>query len=197
MSNRIAVEIKKADAEQQVVFGEIFAPEMTDSQGDRMSAEEIRKAAYLFMAKGRTTRVDTNHDRTPNGSYVVESFIAREDDPTFICGAWVVGVKVVDTAIWNRIKKGELNGFSLDGLGFRERTVVEVEVPRYVAGTTQEAAGHCHRFVVTFAEDGTFLGGATDEVDGHSHKIVRGTATETAADHGHRYSFAELLPHAA
>lgn len=192
MSNRLTVEIKKTDAEQQVVFGEIFAPEVTDAQGDRMSAMEIQKAAYLFMQKGRLAKVDTNHDRKLNGSYVVESFIARDGDPVFIPGAWVVGVKVPDAAVWAKIKSGELNGFSLDGLGFRERTVVKVEIPDQVSGETYEAAGHTHRFIATF-KDGKFAGGATDEVLGHRHAISKGTATDAAAGHSHRYSVAELL----
>jgi hypothetical protein len=192
MSNRIAVEIKKRDAELQVVFGEIFAPGVTDSQGDRMSAEEIQKAAYRFMQAGRLAKVDTNHDRKVNGSHVVESFIARDGDPTFIPGSWVVGVKVPDAEIWSKIKTGELNGFSLDGLGFRERTIVKVEIPDQVSGDTYENAGHSHRFFANF-RDGKFVGGETDIVLGHSHRISKGTATDTASGHSHRYSFAELL----
>jgi hypothetical protein len=116
------------------VFGEVFAPGVTDAQGDRMSAVEIAKAAYLFMEKGRLTKIDTNHDLLPNGSYIVETFIAREGDPTFIAGAWVIGVKVPDPALWSAIKKGELNGFSLDGAGFREEVTLEVEIPEALSG---------------------------------------------------------------
>lgn len=195
----IEIAIKKQDAEQQIVFGEVFAPNVTDAQGDRMSTAEIAKAAYLFMAKGRLAKIDTNHDLQPNGSYIVESFVAREGDPTFIPGAWVIGVKVPDPALWAAIKKGELNGFSLDGAGFREETTVEVEIPEELSGLTDrigvEGGGHAHQFTVRFDPDGTFLGGETDVVQGHRHTITQGTLTDESAGHSHRFSYVEGLLH--
>jgi hypothetical protein len=145
------------------------------------------------LQNGRQASVDTDHDQAVNGSYIVESFIARDGDPTFIPGAWVLGVKVPDPDLWARIKKGELNGFSFDGVGFRAPALVEVEIPDHVSGLTQEWAGHAHQFVVTFDESGRFMGGETDEVQGHRHRILKGTVTEDAAGHAHRYSFAEHL----
>lgn len=193
MSNRIEVEIKKTDGELQIVFGEVLAPGLVDAQGDCMSAEEIRKTAYRFLQKGRQAAVDTDHDRSENGSHIVESFIARDGDPTFIPGAWVIGVRVPDPALWARIKQGELNGFSFEGVGLRAATTVQLDIPGSVSGLSQEAAGHCHRFVVSFDEAGRFVGGETDEVEGHRHGILKGTMTEGAAGHFHRYSFAEHL----
>lgn len=191
----IEVAIKKQDAEQQIVFGEVFAPGVTDAQGDRMSAAEIAKAAYLFMEKGRLTTIDTNHDLLPNGSYIVETFIAREGDPTFIAGAWVIGVKVPDPALWAAIKKGELNGFSLDGAGFREEVTLEVEIPEALSGLTDRVQDHAHQFTVRFDADGNFLGGETDIVQGHRHTITRGTLTDESAGHSHRFSYVEGLLH--
>ena len=37
------VQIKKLDRDEQVVFGEAYAPSFPDSQGDTMSADEIRR----------------------------------------------------------------------------------------------------------------------------------------------------------
>lgn len=191
----IEVAIKKQDAEQQIVFGEVFAPGITDAQGDRMSAAEIAKAAYLFMEKGRLTKIDTNHDLLPNGSYIVETFIARAGDPTFIAGAWVIGVKVPDPALWAAIKKGELNGFSFDGAGFREEVTLEVEIPEALSGLTDRVQDHAHQFTVRFDADGNFLGGETDIVQGHRHTITRGTLTDESAGHSHRFSYVEGFLH--
>jgi len=117
-----AIQIKKVDQEEQVVFGEVYAPSFPDSQGDFMSSEEIKKMAYNFLRKGVPSNIDVNHTQQPSGSYVVESFIAREGDPTFIPGSWVLGVKVPDPQVWRMVKSGELNGFSLDGIGVRTPT---------------------------------------------------------------------------
>ena len=103
--------IKKADDELQIVYAEVYAPNIPDSQGEFMQPTTIRKMAHSFLAKGFVNQIDTNHDNVTNGSYVVESFIARKNDPDFIEDSWVVGVHVPDSDLWAKIKKGELNGF--------------------------------------------------------------------------------------
>lgn len=186
------ISIKKADQEQQIVFGEVFAPGFPDSQGDFMTPETVRDMAYQFMKNGYGSNIDVEHSRTPSGAYVVESFIARDDDPTFIPGSWVIGVKVPDPATWSLIKSGELNGFSLDGMGVRKATQFEVDMPELLKGETTDTNGHQHTFFVKYDEAGNFLGGNTSAgPDGHVHQISRGTVTETVGGHNHRFSFVE------
>lgn len=192
MTGQREVEIKKRDEEQQIVFGEVYAPNVPDSQGDYMSAAEIQKAAYKFMQRGLQLKIDTDHNRQVNGSFVVESFIAREGDPVFIPGSWVVGVHVPDNRVWSRIKSGELNGFSFDGLAVREPRTIEIDIPDELSGMTDQVSGHEHTFMVKFdAATGDFLGGQTDTVDGHYHTIAKGTVTEMSKGHSHRFSFVE------
>jgi hypothetical protein len=185
--------IKKSDDELQIVWGEVYAPGYPDSQGDFMTAATVRDMAYGFMRKGALDAIDTQHDQEKNGSYIVESFIARENDPTFIQDAWVIGVKVPDDETWGKIKKGELNGFSIDGLGVRVESVIEIDMPPFMTGETDEGQdGHKHMFYVKFDDEGNFLGGETDAApDGHMHKILAGTVTETVNGHCHRFSFIE------
>ena len=176
-----AVAIKKADAELQVVWGEVYAPGYPDSQGDFMRPETIREMAWGFMKNQALHRIDVQHSQQESGSYIVESFIAREADPLFIPGSWVVGVRIPEPAIWALVKSGELNGFSLDGVGVRTETTLEIELPEAMDGETDEVDGHRHRFTVRFAADGAFLGGETGPgPDGHRHKIDKGTLTEPA-----------------
>lgn len=187
-----AVQIKKCDEEQQLVYGEVYAPTVPDSQGDFMSRDEIQRMAHEFMRKGLVTKIDVQHTREESGCYVVESFIARDDDNVFIPGSWVLGVKVPDPLVWSLVKSGELNGFSLDGMGVRVDTVLEINVPDTITGETEESGGHRHKFFVKYDSDGKFLGGWTDEgPDGFRHEILRGTLTETANGHAHRFSFVE------
>jgi hypothetical protein len=192
--------IKKTDVALQVVWGEVYAPDFPDSEGDFMRADTIRDMAWGFMRKGLTDRIDVQHSQQESGSYVVESFIARDGDATFIPGSWVIGVKVPDPVIWAQIEKGELNGFSLDGFGFRQKTTIELELPELpelLKGETDHVDGHKHGFSVHFSEQGAFLGGQTGIAhDGHFHKILRGTVTEEAQGHTHRFSFVEGVLHA-
>lgn len=183
--------IRKTDDELQIVYGEVYAPNVPDVHGEFMTPVEVRKMAHLFMTHQLLDKVDTNHDNKVNGSIIVESFIAREDDPIYITEAWVIGMHVPDPAMWEAIKSGEINGFSMEAFVHMREKVIEIEVPDVLGGVTVEANGHTHRFSVRFDDEGNFLGGSTATGAGHSHKISRGTITEEANGHTHRYSIAE------
>lgn len=186
--------VKEHDDEMRLIYAEAYAPVVVpDADEDVMTAEEIRAMAYRWMIFGDNANVDTMHDRVNNGSYVVESFIAREDDPLFITGAWCVVIHVVDTELWEQVKAGEYRGLSLDFSFEYEFVEYEIEIPEIVEGATEEEEGHKHRFFARFDENGRFVGGWTDTQDGHRHFITRGTMTDPANGHVHTFDFARLL----
>ncbi len=189
------VDIKKIDHEKQICFAEVYAPDITDSHGDFMNAEEIEKMAYGFMKNMRLDQVDVGHDNVLHGSHVVESFIAREDDSIFIAGAWVVGIHVADSEVWSRIKSGELNGFSMEALALKKESSIMMKCPVSLTGETDVEGddGHTHHYTVFVDEDGKFAGGSTSIVNGHKHDIMTGTITEDTNDHVHKYSFVETI----
>lgn len=183
----------KTDDEHQVVFSEIYAPGIPDSQGDFMTADQIRAMAYRFIASGNLGQVDRDHDNQAFGASVVESFIARDDDKVFIPGSWVVGVHIPDPVQWQQVKNGTYNGFSLDGEGDRVDRALTLRIPDNIKGQTSVDRGHSHTFSVSYDSEGKFLGGGTNIVDGHSHSISRGTVTDEADGHTHRFSHVEQI----
>ena len=186
--------IKKIDEDKQIVFGEVYAPTLIpDSDGDIMSTESIELMAHTFMKSYGQGSIDVNHDNNIVPATVVETFIARKDDPVFIEGAWVVGVHIEDSDIWQGVKEGDLNGFSMEGFAKGTEREIEIEIPEYVTGKTVKEEGHAHKFTVKFDEDGGFLGGKTNVVDGHSHDISSGTITGDADGHNHKFSFVEVI----
>ncbi len=189
------MELKKFDDEKQIVYGEVYAPStLPDSQGDVMSSDAIERMAHRFLAEMRVDQIDVNHDHVPCGAIVVESFVARKGDSDFIPGSWVVAVHVPDVELWIRIKKGDLNGFSMEATVLSRGKQIEVEIPEIVHGRTEPANGHDHPFTVKFDEDGNFLGGVATKGDtDHDHPILKGTATETVNGHSHRFSFVEVM----
>lgn len=183
--------IRKAEEteEQRIVYAEVYAPNRPDVHGEFMTAEDIREMAHGFLASKRVDQVDTQHDnKVTSGVTVVESFIARDDDPDFIAGSWVVGVHVDDDDLWEKVKKGELNSFSVEALVIKEEVEVEIEIPEKVTGTTTEADGHSHTFEVAYDDQGNLKGGRTNVVDGHMHVIKTGTVTEISKGHRHKFS---------
>ncbi len=202
-----AILVKKSDDELQIVWGEVYVPDIPDTQDEFMSAREIEKLAHKFMMDGLTVgAVDVEHDGDIRQScFVVESFIARKDDPDFIEGAWVAAVKICDSELWEAVKSGELNGFSMKASVFTTDREVELEIPDRIEGLTQIASDgqdHRHTYVVKFDAEGEFLGGYTNVVNGHKHTIRRrsisqkaeGAAGEEMADeHFHRYTLLDKL----
>lgn len=202
-----AISVKKADEELQIVWGEVYVPDIPDTQDEFMTAIEIEKMAHKFMMHGLTVgAVDVQHDgKIRQGCYVVESFIARKGDPDFIEGAWVAAVKILDEELWAAVKSGELNGFSMQATVFSTEKEIELEIPELVKGKTQigsDGDDHRHTYTVKFDPEGEFLGGTTNVVNGHKHVIRRRSITGEAADpvgealadgHFHRYTLLDKL----
>lgn len=193
MGSHVSI-FKGADEEQRIVWSEVYAPMTPDSDGEYMTAVSIRKMSYKFMQQMKLDQVDQQHDNVlTDGIHIVESFIARKDDPTFTEGSWVVGVHIPDDATWDKVKKGELNGFSMEAMVTKETVDVEIEIPPVIQGITMKSEDHEHSFHVAYDETGRFLGGKTDTVNDHFHIIKRGTCTEVSADHNHRFSHVESV----
>lgn len=112
--------IVKADAENHYVTGIVYEPMAEDSHGNFMTEDEITKAAYYFAKNGN--KVDLQHSFEPlDGAAVVESWIAKADfeidGEAIQKGTWLMTVEVADESVWDGIKKGEITGFSMGGLG--------------------------------------------------------------------------------
>lgn len=116
------VKLLKRDEAQQIVYGVVYEPDVVDAHGDFMDAEEIEKAAHVFLKEFRN--IDKQHDFTSKVGEVIESYIAPADfelgGQTVTKGTWMMAVKVVDD-VWQSIQKGEYTGFSLAGYGNVEK----------------------------------------------------------------------------
>lgn len=191
-------QIKKAIDELQIVYAEVYSPYVPDAHGEFMTDVEIMKMAHKFLSSGLVSKVDTNHDNKVNGSYVVESFIAREDDNIFIPGSWVVGVHIPSDELWAKVKSGEINGFSMEAMVHTREAYMEMEIPEVITGTTDpDATGHIHEFEVYLDDMGRIKNGRTNIVNGHFHNIFTATVTGPAngkdGEHTHRFSIVEEL----
>lgn len=120
-----SIRIAKADKAKQIVYGVVYEPDVEDAHGDFMTAEEIEKTAHAFMESQHTHNIDKQHDLEADEGFVVESYIAPVDmelgDQEIKKGSWVACVKVTDAETWQQIEKGEITGFSMWGIGKREK----------------------------------------------------------------------------
>jgi len=112
--------IFKTDDELRVAFGwaSVISDKgqvVTDLQGDQISAEELVKATSAFMEDVRTAKA--MHKGNGIGE-VIHSFPLVKDIATSLGiqtdrEGWLVGVKVHDPKVWQRVKSGELRAFSI------------------------------------------------------------------------------------
>ena len=123
-----AIPILKVDDEKRIVTGIVYEPDVLDAHKEFMTAEEIEKSAHQFLKDYRN--IDKQHDFVAGQADVVESWVAKEagklGDQDIVKGTWLISVHVDDDDTWGEIKKGELTGFSMGGVGER----VEHEVKK-------------------------------------------------------------------
>ena len=95
------------------------------------SKETTKLLAERFLRAGYTTETNINHTTTKaKDTYVTESWIVADpevDKSTalgleFPEGTWVITMKVGNGELWDKIKQGKYNGFSIEGY-FNEKLV--------------------------------------------------------------------------
>jgi len=179
---------------EQIVMGEVLIPDTPNTEGDIYTRENIRDFAYAFAAMGLNSGVgnDVEHDNVDRTGdvYVIESFIARENDPDFIEGSWVVAMKITDPDLWQQVLDGEINGFSYEALAELIPVKIENLRSRVITGITSPDPidGHTHSYaVVVDALNKPVKAAVTGETDGHTHLITTHTITGTTNGHTHRF----------
>jgi hypothetical protein len=96
-----------------------------DGGRDYFSAEELEKAAWKFLAKGREVGL-FHADGTTGAADVVESYIYRGPDwdlgdgTVVKTGDWLIGA-VLDEPAWDLYKSGRITGWSPQGAARRRR----------------------------------------------------------------------------
>lgn len=181
---------------ERVVFAEVLIPETPNTFGDYWTKDAIKEAAYLFAKHGYG--IDIEHDNVDRTGdiYVVESFIAREGDPVFIPGSWVIGMKIEDSQVWQDVLDEKINGYSYEAIvAFLDSTLRMPDIEQ-VTGVTEpdHEDGHTHEFFALLDENGRVVGGGTSDTNGHSHQIKESTVTEKSDDHKHRYTIIKGTP---
>jgi len=132
------VEIRKADEEKGLVYGIVLSPYEIDTYKDFEKPDEIESTAHRYLIHlGEALKaemVGVEHE-TPVNAAPVESFIApttfwydgteHTEANKVPKGAWVLVSKVASRDVFEKIKRGELSGYSIQGWGRREPVVPE------------------------------------------------------------------------
>lgn len=119
------------DEDQRIVFAPALIPDLPIKRvsGDEIffvsiDRDNILQTAIKFAKDNLANKVDENHDeQLLSGITIFESFVTSENRVTLAkgfeelpVGTWFITAKVNNDEVWNKIKSGELNGFSIDAL---------------------------------------------------------------------------------
>jgi hypothetical protein len=125
------------DEDKRLVTGPVMIPNKMILRRDEggepfyiyFTKKTIRKMAEKFFKMNKHNNTDINHDENiTNDNTLIESWISEsiKHDKSYKYGfalpegTWYVTYKINDDATWERIKSGELKGFSLAG-GFIQK----------------------------------------------------------------------------
>ena len=120
----LGVEFVVKDEDLHIVGGIVYKAREPDSQGDWSEAEQVQEAMYAFMESGR--QFSTDHE-SPTTCNILECFQAEEttkkEGKEVPAGSWWLTVRILDDNTWDRVRKGELTGYSWEGLILRDEGV--------------------------------------------------------------------------
>lgn len=117
--------------EKHMVYGAALIPDkdIYRNNGEQefyinFTKESIERMSQDFMKEYRQYEVKTDHDDIANEVCVVESWLVSDSykDKSNALGinvpegTWMVGMKVNNIETWERIKAGELKGFSVESM---------------------------------------------------------------------------------
>ena len=117
--------------EKHLVYGAALIPDkdIYRNNGEQefyinFSKESIEKMSQDFMKEYRQYEVKTDHEDVANEVCVVESWLVADSYKdksnalgiTVPEGTWMVAMKVNNIETWDRIKSGELKGFSVESM---------------------------------------------------------------------------------
>lgn len=110
-------------AEERFVYGIVLEPETIDAQNDIYNADEIRKAAHLYMQEFGHIKLMHNGQFIDSKVRILESFVApvafQIDGQHVKKGTWLLAVRVLDDGLWEAVKRGDLTGFSIGGTAIK------------------------------------------------------------------------------
>lgn len=121
--------IRKDAEEERYALGIAMEPDEVDTQGDTVSADDVKKAAYRWMEAyrngGDEGHLGLMHKQIVDGKVVVlESYIQKGDADVegqdVKDGSWLVALRVLDDKLWTDVKKGKLTGLSIGGSAVRK-----------------------------------------------------------------------------
>lgn len=178
--------------EKRHIEGIIYPPFQLDTYNTMMFPADIAKMCHDFTVRRMEKQVDHEHDQQLSGCTILRHWIALDGDPDgYPAGAWVGLCYVERDDLWDKVKRGEINGYSIHANAAEIPMKGLVQRVVSATGTTELSTDcqlvppHTHDVVINFRADGTVIPTETSEVHGHTHMVAYAAATQRELEHSH------------
>ena len=124
ISHDVSFISKAATLERGLVYGLVYEPLVKDTHEDFATAEDIEAAAHNYLpAAMQNVEHDGEQTLTNADGTVVESYIApcdfMVDEEEIIKGSWILVTKIHTEDLREKIRNGEITGYSMEGTAFK------------------------------------------------------------------------------
>lgn len=132
MSEQKPIRVCLEDNDRHLVYGPVLTPDVpiyrrTDEEEFYITFPKnvVEKMAHQYMEEGRLWSFTENHDSIADDTVVVESWVKMGKNDKSVelgidvpDGTWMMGVHITNDELWNKVKNGELKGFSIECAAF-------------------------------------------------------------------------------
>lgn len=178
--------------DQRIVSGIIAEPLVLDTDNEFYTRAGVLKMYYDFVSQRLQKNIDREHNNILTGSEINKTYIALENDPdNYPEGAWIGECKINSDADWEAVKRGEINGYSVEISTLKIDVTVSSEQMVLAKGMSELSLGdvlpeHLHEVILYFDSLGRVIKAEVAELLGHKHTVTKATATDMNLGHSHR-----------
>lgn len=143
--------------EKHLAYGAVLVPDKEIYRNDQsgeytitFSKESIEKMSQNYLKFKRQDSVTLQHDEVADNVVLVESWLKADMEkdksvalglnPDLPIGTWFAAFKVNDVDVWERVKSGELKGFSVEAILEANELKFNADEPSPTAEPAQEPA---------------------------------------------------------
>jgi len=133
LSKENVIEFREIETKKDILLGAVLIPDMLIDRKDEdtgekfkiyLSGETIKKVAHKYLLDQNQRSSTLQHREKIQGVTVVETWVKEHDlhDKSLMYGfnyplnTWLVAMKVENEDIKQKVKRGEIKGFSIEGL---------------------------------------------------------------------------------
>lgn len=147
LNKDVEIKLSSIENEKRLMTGVVLIPNQVITRLNKQTGQEyeiqfdaegIRLLSQDFLKNGNQGNAWENHqpDKKLNGFNYVESWIIEDENndkanalglSNLVKGSWVLSAYVENDEIWNKLKSGELKGFSIDSILSFEKIEMAME----------------------------------------------------------------------